>query len=111
MRGASAKPLSVGSQRSSLVSRGSADLPHAVSKQVELLPEGRSTAGWNDLEQILQGRRKAPGHLRRARTGEADLVEAEMDVVVPVHGGHRDSEVSPLVAVPAVRDHADAELA
>ena len=51
------------------------------------------------LVQVLQGCHQPPGHLWRACTGDADLIEGEVHVRVPVHLRNGQPELSAPVAV------------
>ena len=68
-------------------------------EELELLLQHRDAIGQRQRFEIGERGLQPAGHLWRAGAGEADLVEGEMDVRVPVHREHGKPNLALVVAV------------
>ena len=79
------------------------------AEQVKLAVEGGAPGGRRYGLEALEGRPQAAGRLRGAGPGQADLVEGEPDVAVPVQDAHGQPELPVGVASSPGRDVAVGE--
>ena len=94
-----------------------ADIPfveHGLNRrgteQRSLLVEHFDALRKRDATEIHQGGDKASRDLRRARTGHPDLVESQMNVVLPGHRLHEQSDLAVLVRNATVGERPTREL-
>ena len=83
---------------------------HGRREQTELAVERFLAPGRRDRLQVLECRNEAASDLRRSSAGEADLVEREVHVRVPVHGAHDQAYLAGLVAMLVARERAGRDL-